>query len=191
MLKLFILSTSEDIAYRDTFTRHLSSLRRSGKISIWSDGQILPGADWSKVTNDQLSQTDIVVLLISDDFMASDQIWDLALKESLNRRENGEALMLLPIFVRPCVVKNTVLESIQGLPRNQKAISLHSSQDEAWYHIAIEISRLVDDFPQIIAISAQSATKNTPANGLTSFGNKNIISGSVIFVGGNLSIGDT
>ena len=190
-LSIFISSAPADTPFRDALTKHLASLRRSGKATIWSDNQIYPGSVWDEVTKKHLQQADMVALLISDDFMASDHLWDTELKESLNRRQKGESVMLLPILIRPCAIKNTVLENIQGLPRSGQAVSLHASQDEAWYQIALEINKLIDDFQQIIGSTISSKEKHTPSEAVQQIiGSKNVISGGIIIVGGNLMIGD-
>jgi TIR domain len=190
-LSIFISYAPEDTHFRDAFTKHLAGLRRSGKVTIWSDNQISLGTIWNEETKKHLQQADIVALLISEDFIASDHLWDTELKESLGRREKGESVMLLPILVRPCVIKNTVLENIQGLPRSGQAVSLHASQDEAWSKIALEMNELVDKFQQIVAETIHSNKKHIPSEAVQQIiGSKNVISGSVIIVGGNLVIGD-
>ena len=192
-LRLFISSAPPDAPFRDTFLRHLAGLRRAGRITVWADNQIAPGMIWNEIQKSNLQQADIVALLLSNDFMASDRIWDNELQNSLERRAKGEAVLLLPIFVRPCLVKNTVLEQIQGLPRNQVAVSSHHDQDDAWYRIVLEINDLLEQFPQITAAAQQSISTHpaAPQNDISIIGGKNIISGSIIIVGGNLTIGDT
>jgi len=151
----------------------------------------MPGAIWDSIAREHLRRADVVVVLVSSDFMASDAIWDNELRESLEWRKNGEALMLLPILVRSCVIKNTVIETIQGLPRNQTAVSAHINQDEAWYHIVLEITRLVENFEQDLANTIKTSAKHTASTPIQQIiGSKNVISGSVIIVGGNLILGD-
>lgn len=186
-LHLFVSYAPQDISYRDDFIKHLAGLRRSGKVKIWSDNQIKPGVDWDEETKEYLRQADIVALLISGDFMNSDKIWDNELQQSLERREKGEAVMLIPILIKPCEIGNTVLGKIQRLPRDQQAVSSHSSKDEAWYKIAVEINAVVDNFQKTVASVAASAAAGSTQQIL---GSKNVISGSVIIVGGDLIIGD-
>jgi hypothetical protein len=190
MLNFFLSSAPADKVFKEAFINHLSSLRRAKKIEIWSESEIMPGAVWKTVTKQQLQQADIIVLLLSDDFMASDEIWDNELRESLERRAKGEAVMLLPILVRPCIIKHTVLENIQGLPRDGRAVSQYGDPDEAWYKIAVEIDHLTENFASIVASSRQKTASAPPIQTQQIIGSKNVISGSVIIVGGNLIIGD-
>lgn len=190
MLNLFISYATEDTAFKNAFVNHLSGLRRSGKIAIWSDSEISPGATWDTVTKAELHRADIIFLLVSNSFLAADHIWNNELRESLERRNNGEAVVLIPILLRPCVIKNTVLEAIQGLPRNHVSVTQHRLQDEAWYQIVQEVHELIIDFPNYIESNSRKSASVLSSEAQTIIGNKNIISGSVIIVGGNLHVGD-
>ncbi len=190
-IQIFISYAQEDAVSREALTKHLAGLRRSGKVTLWSDNQITLGVNWDDQTRDRLRQADIVALLLSGDFMNSDHIWDNELKESLARREKGEKVMLLPILVKPCLLTGTIFEKIQRLPRNQQAVSEHANLDEAWYKIAVEISAVVDSFQETVSAVSQATASGDVADAVNkAIGNKNMISGSVIIVGGNLHIGD-
>jgi len=191
MLNLFVSCAPQDNAYRDDFIKHLANLRRSGKINIWSENQIEPGVDWNEHSRAQLRQADLVALLISGDFMNSDKIWENELKQSLDRRKKGDAVMLIPILIKPCQIENTILGKIQRLPRDHRAVSSYTNKDEAWYKIAVEISALIDNFPKSVAAAMRSVKTEFPdGNSQQIIGNKNVISGSVIIVGRDLNIGD-
>jgi TIR domain len=192
-LHISILNASADIQHKKDLIKHLSALRRSGKINIWSDDDLLPGAVFKQETRDALSRADMIVYLLSSDFMAEDSLWDNELALSLERRAKGDAVMLVPILVSPCDIQGTFLANIQGLPRNKKAIS-EQDADAAWSAIAKEIGGLVEHYPAEIerasaAANQPSTTTTTASNSIIS--SKNIISGSIIIVGGNLTIGDS
>lgn len=193
-VKIFISYAAGDAVHRDNLTKHLAALRRSGKVTVWNDNQITPGQDWDEAIRQHLRQADIVALLLSGHFMASDHIWENELKISLERREKGEAVMLIPILVDPCMLENTFLEKIQRLPRNQKAVSQQNNVDESWYLIVKEIDALVDNFSKTVAAAAaQSAEQQMKPDGVQQtsiIGSKNVISGSVIIVKGNMYFGD-
>lgn len=179
MLKIFISYAQEDIVYRESLNNHLSSFRRTGQVEMWSDNQVNLGATWNDVTKERLRQADIIILLLSDSFMASDHIWETQLQESLKRRNSGEAVMLIPILVRPCNIKNTVLDTIQGLPRNKKPILLHPNIDQAWYEVAIEIGQIVEKFDEMIKEASYNASKSNIQQVL---GENHVISKGVIVI---------
>ncbi|HLG74881.1 MAG TPA: hypothetical protein VKX46_00620, partial [Ktedonobacteraceae bacterium] len=60
---------------RDELATHLSSLQRQGLIAGWYDGSIRVGSERDAELKKYLSLSDLVLLLISPDFAASDYLW--------------------------------------------------------------------------------------------------------------------
>ena len=114
---------------------HLSALRREGLIQSWHDREILPGADWNIEINDAVTRADIVLLLVSADFIASEYCWGVEFTRALERHDKGEAT-LLPIIVRPCDWQNTHIGRLQTLPRDGRAVTTWANRDEAWTDVA-------------------------------------------------------
>lgn len=65
--KIFISYSWKDKAYAE----NLSSLLREKGFSTWSDVEIKPGDDWSESIKDKLKESDIVILLLSEDYQTS------------------------------------------------------------------------------------------------------------------------
>jgi hypothetical protein len=188
-INVFVSYDPKDTEFKIALERHLSSLIRNGKIILWADNQIALGSSWDLSVRKNLNKSDLLILLLSNDFMSSDKIWEVEIKESLERRQRGDALLILPIMVRPCDIEGTFISAIQRLPRElNQSISTAQNQDESWTKITIEIRQIVDDFDRILMEASTEIERSTSTNQL--FGQKNIISGSVIIVGGNLHIGD-
>lgn len=73
-LQLFYSYAHEDEEMRDELEKHLTLLRREGTISEWHDRAIVPGQEWDEAIKGQLDRADIILLLVSPDFLASDYI---------------------------------------------------------------------------------------------------------------------
>ncbi len=71
-LMVFYSYAHEDERLRRKLEKHLSLLRQQGMITEWNDRQILPGTDWAHVIDTHLMTAQIILLLISPDFLASD-----------------------------------------------------------------------------------------------------------------------
>ncbi len=71
-VNLFISYSSEDKELLRQLQKHLMSLQRRNLIDTWSKSEILPGADWKQHIEEQINKADIILLLISPDFIASD-----------------------------------------------------------------------------------------------------------------------
>jgi hypothetical protein len=59
---------------RDELENHLKLLKRQNVIDTWHDRKIMSGTEWDKVINKNLDNADIILLLISSVFLASDYL---------------------------------------------------------------------------------------------------------------------
>src|SRR6188508_835251 len=88
---LFYSYSHKDEAFREELIKHLTMLRRSGLISEWHDRKILAGDEWDKKISEYLEKSDVILLLISSDFLASEYCYDIEARRALERHNNGEA----------------------------------------------------------------------------------------------------
>lgn len=58
-----------DQSLKDQLVQHLKPLKRQDVITTWHDQDIPPGSDWSEEININLDNADIVLLLISVNFI--------------------------------------------------------------------------------------------------------------------------
>ena len=113
----------------------MSALRREGLIQSWHDREILPRADWNTEIDDAVTRADIVLLLVSADFIASEYCSRVEFTRALERHDKREATVL-PIIVRPCDSQNTHVARLQTLPRDARAVTTWANRDEAWTDVA-------------------------------------------------------
>lgn len=99
--KTVICYAREDKMFREELERHLSNLRRQQFIISWSDREIAPGAEWRKEIGTQLNAADLILLLISADFMSSEYGYSVEMQQALQRHNAGLA-RVIPIFFTPC-----------------------------------------------------------------------------------------
>ncbi len=146
--KVFFSYSHNDKKHLDDLLTYLVPLQRAKKIEIWTDTQILPGQEWNKAITDNLHKADIVIMLISADFLSSSYIWERELEISLQNREKGKTAVI-PIILRNCLWKETILGQFQALPHDENAklkpITQWADKDEAWYNVAKGIIAVVDD----------------------------------------------
>lgn len=133
-LKLFISYSHKDERFKDQLTTHLTSLKRRGIVNEWHDRKLIAGEEWDKVIKQELLDSDIILLLISADFLASNYCYDIEIKKAMERHEQGEA-KVIPIIVRPCDWKDLPFSKIQGLPKDGKALSTWADIDEGYLNI--------------------------------------------------------
>jgi hypothetical protein len=129
-VRIFYTFAIEDKPWRDELDRHLSSLKNSGWIVSWFDRDILPGLAWEQEIDAHLNSADIILLLISPAYMASDYAYGIEMQRALDRHEHGEA-RVVPILIRPTYWEGAPFGKLQPLPTNSKPISEWLNLDRA------------------------------------------------------------
>jgi len=142
-LSVFLSYSHEDEAMKTQLDRNLVMLRRSDKIRVWQDRQIMAGTEWDETIARELASADIILLLISVDFNNSQYIWDKELKVAMERHERKEA-RVIPIILRTCEWSEMPYAKLQALPTNAKPISSFADKDEAYTDVAKGIRMVVD-----------------------------------------------
>ncbi len=123
--------------------QHLINLKRLYHLRTWFDSQILPGEDRKKILEYKLQTADLFLLLISPDFMTSDD-YDLYVSLPLTRYHKGEA-RVIPVYLRPTHWKDAPFSAIQALPKDGRPVMSWENRDEAFYNIALGIEEVIKD----------------------------------------------
>ncbi|MCC5646944.1 toll/interleukin-1 receptor domain-containing protein [Nostoc sp. CHAB 5824] len=120
-LKLFFSYSHKDETLRDELAKHLTILERQSVISSWHDRKILPGEEWDHQINDNLNTADIILLLISSDFLFSKYCWDVEVKKAIERHHAGEACVI-PVILRSVDWSGATFAKLQALPKNAEPV---------------------------------------------------------------------
>lgn len=130
-LSVFISYSHVDAELKDRLLKHLKPLERLNLIKPWVDHSILPGDDWDRKITEKLSKADIVLLLISVDFINSEYCYDNELEKAIEREEKGQT-KIIPVILRNCLWKDSpLIGRFKALPTDGKAVSAWSDIDEA------------------------------------------------------------
>lgn len=141
--KLFYSYAHEDELLRDKLATHLKILHRQKKIDVWYDREIGAGAEWEIEIKTHLNTADIILLLISPDFMASDFCYDIEMLRAIERHDAGEAVVI-PVILRPTDWAGAPFGKLQALPKNAKPVTQWSNEDEALLDIAQGVRKVAD-----------------------------------------------
>jgi len=143
-VRLFISYSHKDENLRLELQTHLKLLQRQGIIDAWDDRRIAAGEEWKEKIDENLERADIILLLISADFMASDYCYEKEMTRALERHENGEA-RVIPVIVRDCNWRIAPFAKLQALPKEGKAFKKWPDKDSAWRNVAEGIERVVEE----------------------------------------------
>lgn len=141
-IRVFISYSHRDESFRKELETHLKILQQRGLIDVWSDRDIDAGDDWRQRIDDNLERADIVMLLVSADFNASDYCREMEMKRALEREKNGQAVVV-PVIVRDANLNDAPFAHLQYLPEGGKAVALWGEQkDSAWRNVSEGIEKV-------------------------------------------------
>lgn len=148
--KLFYSYSHRDMRFRRDMETSLALLRREALLEEWSDQQILPGRPIPPAIRTEMQQADIIVFLLSPDFIGSDECmkeWEYA----RDLASSGKLLFRIPIIIRPCSWSDLLLASkdegdyVKVLPDDGKAITDFSSQDTGWQQVYLGLKSVIEE----------------------------------------------
>ncbi len=161
VLKVFISYSHDDIEYRKELQTYLINLERDKIIEIWQDSQINPGEQWDAKIKTTLEGADIIILLVSQSFIASNYVHEVEMRKSLKKVEEGST-KIIPVLLKNCdwkawkVLPEDVKEEIEGkkgsmgsyqffpMDENQRLrpVNRWEFQEDVWTKLADYIRKL-------------------------------------------------
>jgi len=136
-VRLFYSYSHRDEELRRELETHLALLQNTGMIDQWHDRKIGAGDEWAGQIDANLESADIILLLVSSDFLASRYCYDVEMERALKRHDAGEA-RVIPIVIRPVDWEGAPFARLQMLPTDAKPVTGPSwhSRDQAWEDVA-------------------------------------------------------
>src|SRR5262245_23536868 len=96
-------------------------LKREGAIDDWSDRKIEAGDNIDAEIDRHLEQAQVILLLVSRDFLHSDYCYGKEMERALRRDETGAA-KVIPIILRPCEWQRAPIGKLRAIPKDGKPI---------------------------------------------------------------------
>jgi len=143
MVEVFFSYSHQDEGLRNELEKHLSLLKRQGVIDIWSDHRIGSGEEFGGEIDRHLESADIILLLVSPDFLNSDYCYDIEMTRAMERHEHGEA-RVIPTILRPCDWQSAPFGKLKAIPSDGKPVTKHQTLDDAF----LDVTRAIRDVAQ-------------------------------------------
>lgn len=141
-INIFISHSHADAEFAESLEKHLSILKRQNIIDVWHDRSIDCAEEWQQKLDAHLNSSQIILLLISPDFLASDYCYEIELRHALERNDSGKAIVI-PIILRPCAWENSPIAKLQVLPRDAIPITQSSNLDESFLQITKDLMPII------------------------------------------------
>ena len=142
-IKLFISYAHTDDSLREQLVTHLSNLKRQQIIYDWHDRRIVPGQEWDHQINAELNEAQIILLLISARFIASDYCYSKEMLRAIERHDAEEAVVI-PIILSACDWQGAPFSKLQALPKDAKPVKNWDDPDEAWLDVVRGLRRAIE-----------------------------------------------
>lgn len=143
-LLVFYSYSHKDDKFRKQLSDSLSALRREGAIIEWHDREITAGDQWADEIDEHMETADLILLLISRDFIASEYSYGKEMTHAVKRHNAGKA-RVIPVIVRPWDFSGTPFAKLQALPKDGKAVTMWANRDLAWLSVSQGISKAVKE----------------------------------------------
>ena len=148
IVRLFYSYSHKDEGLRNELETHLKLLQRRRVIDIWSDRKIEAGDDWREKIDENLERSDIILLLVSADFIASDYCYEREMKRALEREKKFEA-RVIPVIVRDVNWSKAPFAKFQVLPKDGLAVTRWPDRDSAWRNVSEGVEAAVEEIQEI------------------------------------------
>jgi hypothetical protein len=146
MAKLFFSYSHKDEELRNELETHLTLLKRQGVISSWHDRRITAGSDFDQAISSELESSQIILLLVSAHFLASDYCYEKEMMRALEKHENGSAVVI-PVILHPCDWHSAPFGHLRATPTDGKPVSMYANQHEAFAIVAKDVREAAKSVP--------------------------------------------
>jgi hypothetical protein len=161
---VFFSYSHKDEALRDELDKHLSILRRQGVISTWHDRRLVAGDEFGAGISAELERADIILLLVSSDFLNSEYCYGVEMARAMERHASGAARMI-PVILRSCDWHSTPFGKLLAAPTDGKPVTKFADPDDAFLDItkAIRAAAGPQASPAAVTPKPAPATPDQPA----------------------------
>ncbi|WP_437279843.1 TIR domain-containing protein [Sorangium sp. So ce375] len=146
-LQVFISYAPEDAKLLEQLEKHLKMLgpgpHRLGLIESWSAKRVGVGGEEKLERDRRLKSAHIILLLVSPDFLSSDECYDVEVQAAMAAHERKEAC-IVPVLLREVSYEGTPFAKLRPTPDNRKPVTEWESRDAAFTDVAKDIRRAAE-----------------------------------------------
>ncbi|RWX40294.1 toll/interleukin-1 receptor domain-containing protein [Rhizobium leguminosarum] len=152
MASVFFSYSHADEALRDQLEKQLSILKRQGIIETWHDRRIGAGEEIDRAISTNLLSADIILLLVSPDFINSDYCYDREMTVAMQRHEAREAVVI-PVILRACDWHGAPFGKLNATPPDGRPITQAVDRDQAFLEVAKAVRATAERIGKVKAVA--------------------------------------
>lgn len=161
--RVFLSYSHADARLRDQIEKQLMALQRQGVISVWHDRRIEAGEDFEQQIDQHIEGDEIILLLVSSDFIFSKYCYEIEMQRAMARHKSGEAIVI-PVILRACDWQSLPFGKLQAVPEDGKPITKWADIDEALLQVTLGVKQAARRWQDPKSAGAP-ATPDRPALG--------------------------
>jgi len=167
MPSVFFSYSHADEALRDQLEKQLAILKRQGVIDTWHDRRIGAGQDIDNAIDEHINRDEIILLLVSADFLASDYCYNEEMTRAMERNSLGEAIVI-PVILRACDWQNAPFGRLNATPPDGKPVTQWVDIDEAFLQVVKAVRGAADRLKANARGSSTQSSATVPISAPTS-----------------------
>lgn len=145
-LKAFISYSHNDMDYKIALLNHFESINKLFNIDFWHDGLIDAGGHIDNEVMAELNSSDIIILLISSSYISSNFCYNIEMKKSFEREENGDCI-IVPIMLKKTSLNESMpFYNLKTLPTDRKPISSFRSRNDGYVDVTEQLTTLIRNY---------------------------------------------
>jgi len=130
----------------------LKVLARRGYITAWRDTDLVPGDEWDETIKERLSKAQVILFMVSQEFLASDYITRHERPMAMKRMKEKEATVV-PVILLPCSYSEEDFAKLENLPRKGEPVSSFTPRANAWALVEKGIKNAVEKSRRLREVS--------------------------------------
>ena len=142
MAIVFFSYSHRDEVLRDELQTHLMPLQREGLIESWHDRRIDAGDELDGAIGQNLENADIILLLVSPYFLASNYCYDVEMQRAMQRHDAGE-VRVIPVILNPCDWHSAPFGKLLAVPADGRPITKFPNMHDAFLEVVQAIRKIV------------------------------------------------
>ena len=142
---IFVSYSHKDRRFQSRLVQSLQAWLQIAKGGVWHDGAIVPGTEFKPQILQALRKADVILLLISVDFLTSPFIRHHELQAALRRHNHGTARVIPVLLSAVPFWEKYPFGSLQVLPSGAKPIEKWGRRADAYADVIQGIARAVSD----------------------------------------------
>lgn len=159
MVSVFFSYSHQDEEFRNRLEVHLAPLKRQGIISTWHDRRVDAGGEILNEIDRYLEEADVILLLVSPDFIASDYCYNVEMARAMERHE-AKTAHVIPVILRPCDWEGMLFGKLLATPNDGKPIVKFPNEDEGFLQVTQAIRQVAEKHGAAVPVQPRQLPSN-------------------------------